>query len=177
MDANFGVIMKKTRTEARPLVSVSAASRTSQRGQMDLYSSGIFVAGEPLFVTVQDYVVDQTAPAKITSHSPIFHMALSSDNDNTLMEHVNVIASTSNGDREVRRHSRSFMPNNIEVCLAKPDSQQSLLTGVLHTCACLRSLEILFTCADNCVEHVRQPWCLHWSNRNFPKTFLASADS
>ena len=102
LDANFGSIAKKTRTQARPLVSASASSQTAQRGILNGYAAPVFVAGESLSITVQDYVVDETKSARLVEHSPIYHTALSTDNDNQLVNSVHAVISTSNGDREVR---------------------------------------------------------------------------
>jgi hypothetical protein len=120
-DANFGSIAKKTRTQARPLVSASAPSETAQRGAMDGYAAPVFVAGEPLSITVQDYVVDETQGARLVDHSAIHHAAISTDNDNQLVESVRVIVSTSNGDEEVHPDSicscKSLRLRNVLVFL------------------------------------------------------------
>jgi len=89
LDANFAGISKRTRTQSRPLVWVTAASQTAQQGSMQGYSNPVFVAGEVLSVTVQDYVVDDTAPANVK------------DNNNRLMPSVSIVATSSQGDREV----------------------------------------------------------------------------
>jgi len=56
---------------------------------MQGYSNPVFVAGEVLSVTVQDYVVDDTAPANVE------------DNNNRVMPSVSIVATSSQGDREV----------------------------------------------------------------------------
>jgi len=89
LDANFAGISKRTRTQSRPLVLVTAASQTAQQGSMQGYSNPVFVAGEVLSVTVQDYVVDDTAPANVE------------DNNNRVMPSVSIVATSSQGDREV----------------------------------------------------------------------------
>jgi hypothetical protein len=60
-DANFGGIMRRSRSQSRPSLTVTASSQTAQRESFEAYSWPVFVAGEPLMVTVSDYVVDSAA--------------------------------------------------------------------------------------------------------------------
>lgn len=50
--------MRRSRSQSRPSLTVTASSQTAQRASLDAYSWPVFVAGEPLMVTVKDYVVD-----------------------------------------------------------------------------------------------------------------------
>ena len=87
-DANFGSTWELARTEAAAMVSVSGTSETARLGTLPGFGANVFVAGESLSVTVQDFVVDQ---AVWEPPDPVPPLAQS----------VRVHASTSNNDQEV----------------------------------------------------------------------------
>ena len=70
------------------MVSVSGTSETARLGTLPGFGANVFVAGESLSVTVQDFVVDQ---AVWEPPDPVPPLAQS----------VRVHASTSNNDQEV----------------------------------------------------------------------------
>ena len=77
-DANFGMVSTLARTQASGLLSVSAQSQTAQLSDSrtgaslsstSSHAPALFVAGEPLTVTVQDFVLDADSKSSRSSLS------------------------------------------------------------------------------------------------------------